>query len=204
MTNHQKLPSNKRPAKFLAMALLLALAGCAKNYVVLLPDDDGTVGKVQLTSRLGTTVLDKSHQGSFIRAIEGRTFTVDDDTLKTDFGAALAASPTQAARYILYFDTGQSTLTTASQADLEKIKLDLQGRQGADISVIGHTDTVGDPQANAALGLTRAKQVAAMIDTAVINAERVSILSYGEKNLLVPTPDDTDEPRNRGVEVIVR
>jgi peptidoglycan-associated lipoprotein len=205
MTNPQKSPSTQRPVTLLAMTILLALSGCAKNYVVLLPDDDGTVGKVQLTSRLGTTVLDKSHQGSFIRAIEGRTFAVDDDTLNKDFGAALAASPGKAARYILYFDTGQSTvLTQASQEDLEKIKLDLQGRQGADISVIGHTDTVGDPQANAALGLTRAQQVATMIDTAVISAERVSILSYGEKNLLVPTPDETDEPRNRGVEVIVR
>lgn len=204
MTRFQKSPSPRQPTVILAMALLLALAGCAKNYVVLLPDDDGTVGKVQITSRLGTNVLDKSHQGSFIRAIEGRTFAVDDDTLKKDFGAALAASPDKAARYILYFDTGQSTLTAASQADLEKIKLDLHGRQGADISLIGHTDTMGDPQANAALGLTRAKQVAAMIDTAVISAERVSILSYGEKNLLVPTADEVDEPRNRGVEVIVR
>jgi peptidoglycan-associated lipoprotein len=186
------------------MALLLVLAGCAKNYVVLLPDDDGTVGKVQITSRLGTNVLDKSHQGSFIRAIEGRSFAVDDATLNKDFGAALAASPNKAARYLLYFDTAQTTLTVASQADLETIKLALQGSQGADISVVGHTDTVGTPEANAALGLARARQVAAMIDAAIINAERVSIISYGERHLLVPTPDDTDEPLNRGVEVLVR
>lgn len=186
------------------MALLLVLTGCAKNYVVLLPDDDGTVGKVQLTSRLGTNVLDKSHQGSFIRAIEGRSFAVDEDTLNKDFGAALAASPSKAARYMLYFDTAQTTLTAASQADLEAIKLALQGSRGADISVVGHTDTVGTPEANAALGLARAQQVAAMIDAAVINAERVSIVSYGERHLLTPTPDETDEPLNRGVEVLVR
>lgn len=204
MTNPRKSPSSRRPAKLLSMALLLMLAGCAKNYVVLLPDDDGTVGKVQITSRLGTHVLDKAHQGSFIRAIEGRSFAVDDDTLNKDFGAALAASPSKAARYLLYFDTAQTTLTAASQADLEIIKLALQGSQGADISVVGHTDTVGTPEANAALGLARARQVAAMIDAAIINAERVSIVSYGERHLLVPTPDDTDEPLNRGVEVLVR
>lgn len=204
MTNHRKSPFPRRTTVILAMTLMLTLAGCAKNYVVLLPDDDGTVGKVQVTSSMGTNVLDKSHQGSFIPAAQGSTFAVDDDTLKKDFGAALAASPAKAARFVLYFDSGQSTLTAASQADLEKIKLDLQARPGADVSVIGHTDTVGATQANAALGLTRARQVAAMIDTAVISAERVSILSYGEKNLLVPTPDETDEPRNRGVEVIVR
>ncbi|HEY8904595.1 MAG TPA: OmpA family protein [Rhodoferax sp.] len=204
MTNPQKSPSSRRPAKLLTMALLLVLAGCAKNYVVLLPDDDGTVGKVQITSRLGTNVLDKSHQGSFIRAIEGRSFAVDDDTLNKDFGAALAASPNKAARYLLYFDTAQTTLTAASQADLETIKMALQGSQGADISVVGHTDTVGTPEANEALGLARAQQVAAMIDAAVINPERVSIVSYGERHLLVPTPDETDEPLNRGVEVLVR
>jgi outer membrane protein OmpA-like peptidoglycan-associated protein len=184
--------------------MLLVLTGCAKNYVVLLPDDDGTVGKVQLTSRLGTNVLDKSHQGSFIRAIEGRSFAVDDDTLNKDFGAALAASPDKAARYVLYFDTGETTLTAASQVDLETIKLALQGRQGADISVVGHTDTVGTRQSNVELGMARARVIAAMIDPAIIDPERVSIVSYGENHLLVPTPDETDEPLNRGVEVIVR
>lgn len=177
------------------MALLLVLTGCAKNYVVLLPDDDGTVGKVQITSRLGTHVLDKSHQGSFIRAIEGRSFAVDDDTLNKDFGAALAASPSKAARYLLYFDTAQTTLTAASKADLEIIKLALQGSQGADISVVGHTDTVGTRQSNVELGMARARVIAAMIDPAIIAPERVSIVSYGENHLLVPTPDDTDDPK---------
>jgi len=32
----------------------------------------------------------------------------------------------------------------------------------------------------------------------------ITIESHGEKNPLVPTPDDTEEPRNRRVEVTVR
>lgn len=204
MTTPQTSPSSRRPVKLMSMALLLVLTGCANSYVVLLPDDDGTVGKVQVNGRLSTNVLDKAHQGSFIRAIEGRDFAVDNDTLNKDFGAALAASPNKAARYLLYFDTGETTLTPASQADLETIKLALLGRQGADISVVGHTDTVGTRQSNVELGMARARVIAAMIDPAIIDPERVSIESYGENHLLVPTPDETDEPLNRGVEVLVR
>lgn len=63
---------------------------------------------------------------------------------------------------------------------------------------------MGDDEANVQLGLTRARTVANLIGTAEISAARVSIESHGEKNLLIPTPDKTDEPRNRRVEVIVR
>jgi outer membrane protein OmpA-like peptidoglycan-associated protein len=73
-----------------------------------------------------------------------------------------------------------------------------------DISVIGHTDTVGDDQLNAGLSLERAKSVAKLFQEVMPDASKVTIDSHGEKNLLVPTPDNTAEAKNRRVEVTVR
>jgi len=204
MPTKHTLPTVAWRSWLLACALLLSLTGCAKNYVVLLPDDDGTLGKVVVTSGQQTTVLDTKNQGTVMGNTRSETFTVTNEQLQKDFGAALAASPKKPASYLLYFETGQALLTKASQAELPKIKEDISQRPGVDVAVIGHTDTKGEARANYELGLTRAKQVSALISDAGVSTDRLSIESHGEKNLLVKTPDDTDEPRNRRVEVIVR
>ncbi len=204
MSHHPFSSFLKRAAWLLACGLLLALTGCAQNYVVLLPDDDGSLGKVQVSGPGGITLLDQKNQGTVIGDAEKRSFTVSDFKLKEDFGAALAASPGKPVRYVLYFAAGNAALAAASQTDIDKIRADLRSRAGADMSVIGHTDTKGDAQANYELGLVRAKTVAALIGSTELSSERVSIESHGEKTLLIATPGDTDEPRNRRVEVIVR
>lgn len=184
----------------LAPILLLALTGCAKNYVVLLPDDNGTLGRVVVTAPKGTVELSQKNQGTVIGGAQGDTFIVTDEELKKDFGSAMAASPKKPSSYLLYFEAGQANLTSASQAEIPKIKEDVAQRPGADLTIVGHTDTLGDGQANYQLGLTRAQQIAEMIGTTA----RMAVTSHGEKNLLVKTPDNVDEPQNRRVEVIVR
>jgi len=193
-------PVVAKAAALLSLAWLLTLTGCAKNYVVLLPDDDGSLGQVVVTTPTQTMLLDQKSQGTFIGGTRQDTFTLTDAELQKDFGAALAASPQKPTIYLLYFEAGQPTLTDASQAEMPKIRSDLAQRPGADLSVIGHSDTLGDAKANYALGLTRAQLVVDLLGS----TEPVSMASHGEKNLLVKTPDDTDEPRNRRVEVIVR
>lgn len=199
------LPRRRRSvAKLSACALLLALAGCANNYVVLLPDDDGSLGQIQVSGPRGSTLLDQKNQATRIGGVEGQTFTVPDDELKKDFAAALAARPSQPTRYNLYFEAGRATLTAASRTEINKIRADIQSRAAADLSVIGHTDTKGLAQDNYALGLTRASMVAELMRSTEMSLDRVSIESHGETRLLLATPDETDEPLNRRVEVIVR
>ena len=193
-------PSLAAGRVLLAPLVLLALAGCAKNYVVLLPDDDGSVGRVVVSSATHTTELNQKSQGAYIGGPQRDTFMVSAEKLQKDFGAALAASPKKPSSYLLYFDAGQTSLTAASLAEIPSIKADLAQRPGADVSVIGHSDTLGDAQANYTLGLTRATQVAQLMGS----TERLSVASHGEKNLLIKTPDNVDEPRNRRVEVTVR
>lgn len=205
MSSRVKNQTRAALGQLLALALVLTLAGCAnKNYVVLLPDADGSLGKVLVGSDKGNTLLDKKNQAAVLGGPVGETFQVDDEQLKKDFGAAMAASPLPPTSYLLYFELGGAVLTEASQAAITTIKEDIKRRPGSDISIIGHTDTLGDAKTNAQLGLTRAESVGGLLGNAEINTERVSIESHGENNLLVPTPDETDEPRNRRVEVVVR
>ena len=194
-----------RLGQVLAVVCLLGLSGCAsKSYVVLLPDEDGSVGKVVVNNKQGSTVLQGAREGTQVGGAAGKTFVVEQAQIERDFGAAMAASPRKPQTYLLYFETGGAALTPASQADLPKIRDDIKSRPAPDISVIGHTDTAGDAEANTKLGLKRAQLVAELIGKTNLSPERITIDSHGEKNLLVQTPDGVDEPRNRRVEVNVR
>jgi outer membrane protein OmpA-like peptidoglycan-associated protein len=189
----------------LGIGCLLLLSGCSQSYVVLLAEDDGSLGKVHVTNQQGTTVLAGNQEAVDLRAGAGKTFAVSAEQIKEDFGAALAASPQKPLSYYLYSEGGTTTLTAESRADVPKIIDEITKRGSAvDISVIGHTDTVGDDQLNANLSLERAKSVAELFQEVMPDVSKVTIDSHGEKNLLVPTPDNTAEAKNRRVEVTVR
>jgi adhesin transport system outer membrane protein len=171
------------------------------SYVVLIPSPDGTVGEVVVKGQGGEQVLNKSGQAG---TLDGRELLkVDDKTIKSDFGGAIAAQPKIPVRYALNFASG-TTLTAESEAMLAQIVAEADSRPVVDVSLIGHTDTLNSFEYNDKLGLKRATQVSEMLLAKGLRTNSLTIESQGERNLLVPTPDNTFEPRNRRVEISVR
>jgi len=201
-------------ASYCVPALLAALltAGCAtppapprpQSYIVLLENSDGSTGQVTVSNSKGDTIVDKARYGADLDGSAGKSYVVEDTKIQQDFGAALAARPPLPESFLLYFQIGGTQLTTESQALFPKILDAVKNHPAADVSIIGHTDTMGAPESNEALGLNRAQAVAQLIQTAGLKAHEVTITSHGERNLLIKTPDNTPEPQNRRVEITVR
>ncbi|WP_367156000.1 OmpA family protein [Methylomonas sp. HYX-M1] len=187
-----------------AASLLPILNACSQSYVVLLADEDGSLGKVSVTNNQGSTVLEKNLEGADLSGSAGQVYAVSQARIQQDFGSALASSPQKPLSYYLYFEGGSTQLTPESAADVPKIIAEIKRRPVPDISVVGHTDTVGDEKLNAALSLQRAEAIATLFTETLPDTDKISIESHGEKNLLIATPDNTDEPKNRRVEVTVR
>ena len=190
------------------LTLLAVLAGCAAkkgtgSYVVLLRDPDGNAGKVIVQSPQGEQTLTEVFKGA---ALDGKRepFFVMQDQLQRDFGAALAAMPLPPESFRLYFKSGVPELTAESMAELQRVLQRTQARPSPDISVIGHTDTVGRAEDNKALGLRRATAMAQQLRQLGLQNSTISAESHGEARLLVPTPDNTAEERNRRVEITIR
>jgi outer membrane protein OmpA-like peptidoglycan-associated protein len=68
--------------------------------------------------------------------------------------------------------------------------------------VVGHTDTVGGDASNQKLSEERARAIAGYFRAHGLNIG-ISYAGLGEKALLVNTPDETDEPRNRRAEYVL-
>lgn len=196
--------TNSFKIKTLVIALSLGLSGCAKSYLVLLEDHDGSTGKVIFSNAQGETVIEQAGYGATLDDKSKTVFKVDEQQIKTDFAAALASQPVLPETFLLYFLTGGTELTPESKAQIPQIVATVSHHPAADISVIGHTDTVGDAEKNAALAQQRALEVSRLFDLSKQDVKELSVTSHGEKNLLIKTADETAEPKNRRVEVTIR
>lgn len=188
---------------FVAAAVAAMLAGCApRSYVVLLKSPDGTTGQVVVKGDKGEQVIKTANEAVPIDG-SAPAAPVAADRLRTDFGEAMAARPQIPVRYLLYFTTG-TTLTADSETLIPQILAEAASRPAVDLSVIGHTDTVATAEYNEQLALQRANVVAELLKEKGLKYTALTVESHGKRNLLVPTPDNTYEPRNRRVEVSIR
>lgn len=107
------------------------------------------------------------------------------------------------------FDTGSSELAASEKPKLEAAFAELAkavqtyGKIAqVALFIAGHTDTVGGSASNASLSDARARAIAAWFRTRGVRFG-ISYVGLGEGALLVETPDETPEPRNRRVQYIV-
>ena len=195
----------RRLAGVLVLAGCAAASGCAsQSYVVLVQSPDGSTGAIVVDNGRGGTLVNRRNQGVTLGSHGAAPFEVDGARLQADFAAAQSAQPALPARYQFYFNTGGRSLTSESAAVIPVVLEDVRRRGVAAVSIIGHTDTVGDDAFNERLGLARAHSIAALLEQTGLQALEMSVVSHGKRNLLVPTADNVDEPRNRRVEVNIR
>lgn len=184
-------------------ALALALSACAgKDLIAVLPHEDGSVGSVVVRQNGQDTVLDKVN--SAVKAGDGKSFTIDSKDLSSRFGAALNSIPLAARSYTLYFKEGTVDLEAGSAPVMEEMRKDVSSRLAGEIMVIGHTDRVGNLNNNDLLAYGRALSVSDLLIASGISQDKIIIAGRGEREPLVPTDDEVEEPRNRRVEISVR
>lgn len=209
MTNAESTTRNMSALRLrrigLNLACVLLATGCApKAYMVLLEQEDGRTGSVVVTHAGRSASLDKAGAGLALNADGPSPIDVDSARILADFGAAMAAEPLPPQTFVLYFDGVGVALMPESQAKINDIRKIMSTRPAPDVSIVGHTDRVGDDAANEALGLTRAHAVRDMLTREITAAVSVEIASHGERNPLLPTADGVSEPRNRRVELTIR
>ncbi|HEX7520146.1 MAG TPA: OmpA family protein [Candidatus Deferrimicrobium sp.] len=200
----------------LPLAILLLAAACATplkppppashDIIVLLPDDQGKTGAIVVSSAGVERRLDRPGQTVMVEAGSppGLPTVMPEQEVFAFAGPALAALPKPPARFIIYFKHDSADLTMKSQALLQKVLETIRDRAPVDVSVVGHTDTVGKKAYNYALSLKRAKAVASILLGKGVDPSTLDITSHGKDNPLVPTGDQVSEPRNRRVEITIR
>jgi outer membrane protein OmpA-like peptidoglycan-associated protein len=177
------------------------------TLIALLPDpESGVTGRARVTNEFGAANLSAARAATQVSsdAAPPEPATMDEDEVARRFRAALAALPPEPKHFTVYFEFESDTLTAESSRKVPEILTAVKRLAVPEVVVIGHTDTLGDPKANVALGLKRATSVREVLVAAGIAPSMIEVASHGEADLLVKTRNNTAEPRNRRVEISVR
>jgi OmpA family len=113
------------------------------------------------------------------------------------------AQQTEPGQFVVFFPTDEATLSPDAVRVVDEAAVAYQQTGAAQITVTGHTDTVGSAAYNLDLSLRRAEAVANELIRQGVPATGISTVGQGEEDLLVPTPDGVREPRNRRVWIVV-
>ena len=103
------------------------------------------------------------------------------------------------------FASGSADLTPEARQTLDQLGKALSSSDLAQyrFRIEGHTDTVGVASANKTLSQQRAETVAAYLQGKFgVSMDRLQTIGMGEDGLLVPTPPNTANEKNRRVNVV--
>ena len=181
-----------------------------RDLIVLLPDPDGKVGTITVTTNGGSQVVDKPGYAIEIEDFNKTPIApkpLNENEIKEVFGSALSAQPDPSNRFllfILYFEHDTTKLTHGSKDLLPEVLRTIKNRKSNEVYVVGHTDLVGTEAYNIELSSKRARHVRDLLVSNGIKPGTFFVSYYGKSRPLVPTQNDVPEPRNRRVEVLVR
>jgi outer membrane protein OmpA-like peptidoglycan-associated protein len=210
--------SPAKPSALLVMIAVVLAAGCGPKrlaqpvrptptLIVLLPDpESGTTGRARISNEFGSADLAAPRAASRVTG-DGpprSLTTMSEADVKRLFGDALAALPPAPRHFTLHFQFESDALTEESTALVPEVLRSVKLLSVPEVVVVGHTDAMGDPRTNVALGLKRAIGVRDILVDAGLAPSTIEVTSHGEADLLVKTSDNSPEPRNRRVEITVR
>ena len=208
---------NPRPAAVIVTALAAFAAACGGKHVTtsvdrgqsliaLLPDPEThKTGAATVWNKGGSADLNAERKAVLSSEKQlGRVTKLSENDVERLFGEALEALPPEPRSFTLYFKFESDELTDESTQLVPTILAVVKQRSDPEVAVVGHTDTLGPARANVALAMKRASFVGKLLIAAGLDASTIELASHGEAALLVRTPDETPEPRNRRVEITVR
>jgi len=194
----------------LPLAIFLLSCSSTRSLVVLLPDSDGKVGQIQVTTDKGAQRIGQAYYSIQTGAsydAPSAPALMEQKKIVEVFGQALAAQPDPRFKFwtgTLYCKTGSVELVENCQKALSKIINDFKNNSPAEIYIIGHADRVGPEKYNINLSHRRASWLRDNVIAGGIKSKIILVSFYGESKPRVYTEDEIPEPLNRRVELVAK
>lgn len=194
------------PPLLISIALL---AGCAtptstRTTVVLLPEEDNTVGAVAVASGSSTQRLDKAFSYTTVNgnnATPSNARTVGRDTVNGAYGDLLKANAPAPRIFVLQFLLDKTELTEESRSLVPAMLRVVRARKPARITVFGHADATGTHESNLKLSSDRAEAAADLLRASDPSLKNIDLQYFGDTK--PSTGLRASDAKNRRVEILI-
>lgn len=105
--------------------------------------------------------------------------------------------------YEIQFETGSAQIKPSSYALLDEILKSAVVAEGLKVGVYGHTDNVGNDDANVTLSESRAAAVKKYLESKGLSSERVEAKGYGATNPVADNTTADGRAKNRRVQIVL-
>jgi OOP family OmpA-OmpF porin len=114
------------------------------------------------------------------------------------------APPPPPKSWMVFFDTNSTTLSQQGSMTLTEAATVAKSSPNARVAITGYTDTDGNPAYNQQLSIRRADSVKNALVRNGIAPQAITVNGAGEGGLLIETPDQTKNEKNRRVQIVVQ
>jgi outer membrane protein OmpA-like peptidoglycan-associated protein len=172
----------------------------------------GNIAKQQYPKRVASfPKYDKAFNSTFLQLLAQEAAAPDVATSKADlpkFAEGEISTADQVAKrdWTINFETGKATFTPQALETLQQLFVTLQQSQGLAAEFDGHTDNVGNADANLGLSLRRANAMKDWMQAkapALFPENRITTKGYGDEKPVASNATAEGRAANRRVTVIL-
>jgi OOP family OmpA-OmpF porin len=127
-----------------------------------------------------------------------------ESTEKMSLSTPPPAPPGPTKAWMVFFDTNSTALSQQSSMTVTEAANIAKSIANSKVAVTGFADTDGAPAYNQALSQRRANAVKNALVSNGVPAQSITTTGSGEAGLLVNTPDQTKNEKNRRVQIVVQ
>ncbi|WP_080236498.1 OmpA family protein [Spirosoma rigui] len=171
---------------------------------------DGPADSIRSTMPGGTYRIPVETRGVYAVTASARGYFSQSDTLATnrvdvtrDFNLIPIAAGTKITLRAVYFNVSKFDLKPESFPELNRLVGVMEDNPTMTIRLEGHTDTVGDFDANVELSRNRVDEVKRYLVSKGIRADRIETIGYGPSRPINTNKSLKERPENRRVDMVV-
>jgi iron complex outermembrane receptor protein len=171
-------------------------------FVTNLTDNLHIVGEIPLWTSLGFSSVAYNPPRMFGFSLKYRFHATPEMAAPAPYVPPPVQAPVAPRSYLVFFDFNKSDLTPQAVEIVNTAAKNAQAGKVTQLTVTGHTDTVGSDAYNMRLSRRRAESVATQLEKDGVPSSEIAIVAKGKRDLLVPTGDGVREPQNRRVQIV--
>ncbi len=171
---------------------------------------DGSADSVRSVSPTGKYQIPIDRRGVYAVTASAKGYFSQSDTLATnrvdvtrDFNLVPIEAGAKITLKNIYFNVSKYDLKPESFPELDRLVGVMQANPTMQIKLEGHTDTVGDFDANVELSRNRVNEVKRYLADKGISASRIETVGYGPSRPINTNKTLKERPENRRVELII-